>query len=95
VAAPGRGDRHGGTVEKHGSESYFVVGEGLLSESSGGRDQPEVATIAAAAAAPPFRFSRLGPRGVNRQLGEPSRRKLGAAMAAGGGGASRIPAGYT
>ena len=59
-------------MEKHGSESYFVVGEGLLSESAGGREETPAAAAAAAAAsatprarpsAPPFRFSRLGPNG--------------------------------
>ena len=55
-------------MERHGSESYFVLGEGLLGESEGGR-----ATLAAAPrAAPPFRFSRMGPAGVGRQLGEPN-----------------------
>jgi hypothetical protein len=76
-------------VARHGSESYFVLGEGLLTESAGGRS-PE-----AAEAAPPFRFSRMGPRGTGRQLSEATRRKLGDAMTAGGGGASDIPAGFT
>jgi len=76
-------------MERHGSESYFVLGEGLLTESVGGR------TLAAATASPPFRFSRMGPTGANRQLGEPNSRRIGDAMAAGGGGASRIPAGFT
>ncbi len=78
-------------METHGSESYFVLGEGLLTESVGGRAR----TLAAAteAATPPFRFSRMGPRG--RALGEANRRKLGNAMTAGGGGPSDIPAGYT
>ena len=73
-------------MEHHGSESYFVLGEGLLTESVGGRDR----TLAAAAEAmtPPFRFSRMGPNGVNRQLGDPNRKKIGSAMTAGGGGAS-------
>jgi Animal haem peroxidase len=80
-------------VEKHGSESYFVIGEGLLAESAGGRE----AAVAAAAdqAAPPFRFTRMGPNGAGRQLGEPNRRKIARAMAGGGGGQSNIPAGYT
>jgi Animal haem peroxidase len=86
-------------VEKHGSESYFVVGEGLLTESVGGRDGDaggmRIAATTAAASAPPFRFSRMGPKGINRQLGEPNRKKLGNEMAAGGGGASQIPAGFT
>jgi Animal haem peroxidase len=80
-------------VERHGSESYFVLGEGLLAESAGGREQ----TLAAdtAAVVPPFRFSRMGPKGTNRQLSEAIRRKVGNAMARGGGRASRIPAGFT
>jgi hypothetical protein len=77
-------------MEKHGSESYFVVGEGLLSESGDGRT-----TAVAAKAAPPFRFSRMGPKGTGRQLGEPNRTKLGALMAAGGGETSKIPSGFT
>jgi hypothetical protein len=89
----------------HGSESYFVIGEGLLAESVGGRNGSEngagpaialaASTTATAAAAPPFRFSRMGPKGVNRQLGEGARKKLGAAMARAGGGSSQIPAGFT
>jgi hypothetical protein len=78
-------------VETHGSESYFVIGEGLLTESVNGR-APAPAT-AVAAAAPPFRFTRMGPRG--RALGAANRRKLANAMTAGGGGASAVPAGYT
>ena len=35
---------------KHGSESYFVIGEGLLTDAGGGR------ALATASAAPPFRF---------------------------------------
>ena len=77
---------------KHGSESYFVVGEGLLGESLGGR---EPALDLTATATPPFRFSRMGPHGTGRQLGEPARRALGDAMAAGGGRGSRIPSGFT
>jgi hypothetical protein len=78
---------------EHGSESYFVLGEGLLGESLEGRER----TLSAAAEAQvaPFRFSRMGPNGIQRQLGEPNRKKIGDAMAAGGGGASQIPAGFT
>jgi heme peroxidase len=89
-------------MQTHGSESYYVIGEGLLGESVGGRDTGEGPPIVAAAAAagaaggaPPFRFSRLGPKGVNRQLGEPNRKKLGNAMAVAGGGQSQVPAGFT
>jgi hypothetical protein len=84
-------------METHGSESYFVIGEGLLSESVGGRKGalPPTVTAAAAGATPPFRFSRVGPKGTGHQLGEPLRRKLGNAMAVGGGGGGPIPAGFT
>jgi hypothetical protein len=80
-------------MDKHGSESYFVVGEGLLGETVGGRDR----TLAARAEAvtPPFRFSRMGPSGIGRQLPEATRRRLAEAMSAGGGGPSNIPAGFT
>ena len=84
-------------MEKHGSESYFVIGEGLLTESVGGRMRTLAGTPMAAAETqvPPFRFSRMGPNGIQHQLGESNRKKIGNAMAAGGGGASQIPAGYT
>jgi len=78
-------------VERHGSESYFVLGEGLLTEEDG----RERVLALAADVAPPFRFSRLGPSGINRQLGEPNRRKVAQAMVANGGVASQIPAGFT
>jgi hypothetical protein len=83
----------------HGSESYYVIGEGLLGESIGGRNggPPGGMAIAAATASsvPPFRFSRMGPSGAGKQLGEPNRKKLGDAMAVPGGGQSQIPAGFT
>jgi len=80
-------------VERHGSESYFVLGEGLLAESVGGRER----TLARAveAEAQPFRFSRMGPKGTDHQLSEANREKIGNAMTVGGGGASQIPAGFT
>src|SRR5215217_161009 len=76
-------------MERHGSESYFVLGEGLLDESVGGRG------VTLADGAPPFRFSRMGPRGAGVQVGDAVRRKLAVAMTAGGGGSSQIPAGFT
>ena len=79
-------------MDRHGSETYFVVGEGLLGESLGGRVR---AAAAADLAAPPFRFSRMGPRGSKRQPSDPTLEKVGDAMASGGGGASGIPAGFT
>src|SRR3954454_8720963 len=76
---------------KHGTESYFIVGEGLVDESLGGRAKPQLT----AAGAPPFRFSRMGPHGTGKQLGDAARRALADAMAAGGGRGSRIPSGFT
>jgi hypothetical protein len=77
----------------HASESYFVIGEGLLDESAGGRATREAP--GSETGTPPFRFSRMGPRGAGKQLGDPERKKLGVAMVEGGGGTSAIPAGYT
>jgi hypothetical protein len=84
----------------HGSESYYVIGEGLLAESVGGRHSengagPAREGVGDAGGAPPFRFSRMGPKGINRQLGEGARKRLGEAMARAGGGNSQIPAGFT
>src|SRR3954471_24335045 len=81
-------------AERHGQETFFVVGEGVL----GGNLDDESATPVASAAtagAPQFHFSRMGPKGTNRQLGRPLRVKLATAMAAGGGGEAKIPAGFT
>ena len=80
-------------MERHGSETYFVLGEGLLGESIDGRaptlaPQLEAATV-------PFRFSRMGPSGFNHQITDAVRRKVAEAMTAGGGGAGKIPAGFT
>ena len=79
--------------QHHGSESYFVIGEGLLGETRGGRER----TLAAALEAdtPPFRFSRMGPSGVGKQLGVPIMNKIASAMVAGVGAQSQIPAGFT
>jgi hypothetical protein len=71
-----------------------VIGEGPAQRERGGRDATAAATAATAATAP-FRFSRMGPKGVNRQLGESNRRRIANEMAAGGGDFSQIPAGFT
>ena len=78
-------------MERHGSESYFVEGEGCWARAVGGREP----RLAATAAAPAFRFSRMGPKGTRRQLGEANLRKIANAMTGGGGRPSQIPAGYT
>ena len=80
-------------MERHGSETYFVIGEGLLGEARGGRDiaLPQVARTAV----PPFPFSRLGPKGTGKQLGRPNRLKIAQAMTHDNLAPGQIPAGFT
>ena len=91
---------------KHGSEAFYIEGEGLLVTQVGGRtgDEPDPldASDNARAAAPralaakeavPFRFSRVGPKGT--PLNNTITKKLARAMVVGGGGDGRVPAGYT
>jgi hypothetical protein len=80
-------------MERHGSESYFVIGEGLLGETLGGRLR--TLSVEVEQAVPAFRFSRMGPKGTGKQLGEPNRRKIADAMTAASPTAGQIPAGYT
>jgi hypothetical protein len=82
-------------MHTHGSESFFILGEGLLGETVGGREPTVALSADVAAVTPPFRFSRLGPQGTGKQLTEANRQKIGALMAAGTGGQGQIPAGYT
>jgi hypothetical protein len=80
----------------HGSETYFVIGEGLLGEARGGREVTKVALAAeAVTAVPPFRFSRMGPKGAGVQLGQPNRLKIAQAMTIDDLSAGQIPAGFT
>lgn len=78
-------------MDRHGSETYYVLGEGLYSNDLTGSSR----ALALAAVAPPFRFSRLGPSGIDRQLGDANRKKIAQAMVAGPEAASQIPAGFT
>jgi len=80
-------------VERHGQETYFIIGEGLVGETLGGR--PRVLAAAAEAQVAPFRFSRMGPKGQGKQLGTPNRKKIALAMTVGELGAGQIPAGFT
>jgi Animal haem peroxidase len=82
-------------MEMHGSESFFVLGEGLLGETAGGREPTLALAPDVAAITPPFRFSRLGPKATGKQLNETNRKKIGSLMAAGTGGQGQIPAGFT
>ena len=88
--------------QHHGSESYFIVEEGRsYGETMGGRPEAEAVAVrlattrAAAQATPPFRFSRAGPNGTGKQLGDPNLNKVGVAMVTAPGGVSGIPAGFT
>ena len=80
-------------MKRHGSESYFILGEGLLTESLEGR--PATLSVAAEQAVPPFRFSRMGPKGTDKQLGEANREKIALAMTASDLTPGNIPAGFT
>ncbi len=90
----------------HGSETFFVEGEGVLGAQAGGRTgsegdplnatadpTPPSPARLAAAQAPPFRFSRCGPKGP--ALGPAVTARIAAAMTVGGGGTGDVPAGYT
>lgn len=89
---------------RHGRDVFFVEGEGLV----GGGSPPGSAVSlpgsavsapgsaghpAPARAAPPFRFSRLGPRGTMPRIG--IRRRVGVAMTRGPQRDGDVPSGYT
>lgn len=92
---------------KHGSETFFIEGEGVLTTQVGGRSgdggdplndtaspRPVAPRALRAGEVPPFRFSRMGPKGQPLRL--PLARKLATAMTVGGGGTGGgVPAGYT
>ena len=59
-------------MERHGSETFFIEGEGLLGQAVGGRESK----LAVTAAAPAFRFSRWDRQGTRRQLGEANLGKI-------------------
>ena len=91
-------------MHAHGSESYWILGEGLVSVSGDG-DRPAVTgdlsdrrgsggAAPAADETPAFRFSRMGPRGVGLSLQEHRQDRGGDDRLRGRGGAG-IPAGYT
>src|SRR5918999_939740 len=89
--------QQGGTVERHGSESYFVIGEGLLGESLGGREETLPRTMATAAPAPPppSRFRRRARKTAGTHPGDPNRRKIALAMTPDNLQPGTIPAGFT
>lgn len=84
-------------LSRHGREAFFIEGEGLVGSPAavdGAAPAPQARGRTTAAAAPDFRFSRIGPRGS--RLPVAIRRKVAGAMgAAGRQPVGRIPAGYT
>jgi hypothetical protein len=83
-------------MDRHGSETYYIVGEGIVGEAGGGRNAAlRAAPVTAGPPAPPFHFSRLGPSGAGKQLGKPNRLKIALAMTVDDAGQGTIPAGFT
>src|SRR5215213_3720522 len=82
-------------MNRHGSETYWVIGEGMLGQSRNGRQLAIEAAPEAIAEEPPFRFSRLGPKGSGVQIGKPLRLKLAQAMTADNLSSGQMPAGFT
>ena len=74
---------------QHGAESYFVVGEGLLGESVGGRERTLRPPSRPRAAVPLLAHGAEGRPATARRSRTAS--KIGDAMAAGGGGALADP----
>ena len=83
-------------MRTHGSESYWILGEGLVSVSGDGRPaSPPPAVPGAAAGLPPcadetpaFRFSRMGPKESPLSMQNTARSRR-AMIASGGGAAGR------
>ncbi|WP_297617538.1 heme peroxidase family protein [Nocardioides sp.] len=89
-----------GRTPRHGRESFFIEGEGVVGSEdptavppTTARAHTTAASGPAVAAAPTFRFSRLGPKGV--RLPEATLRKVAFAMTGGSEVDGTIPSGYT
>ena len=83
---------------RHGRDAFFVEGEGVVGESSSApplsaRANTSASTSLARAAAPTFRFSRVGPAGT--RLPEATLKKVALAMTGGSDTDGTVPAGYT
>ena len=80
-------------VARHGRDVFFIEGEGLLDTSGGASGGPPAGRSTAADVTPPFRFSRLGPKGIrtDRAL----RTKLARAMTLAPSANGLLPAGFT
>ena len=73
-------------MDRHGSESYFIIGEGLVAEAGGGRDRTFTDAVEADGTAVPVLAD--GAAG-DRHAPEGPRRRLAVAMTASGGRAGR------
>jgi hypothetical protein len=89
-----------GRTPRHGRESFFIEGEGVVGPQdpyavppTTARANTTAADGPALVAAPTFRFTRLGPKGV--RLPESTLRKVALAMTGGSDLDGTIPAGYT
>ena len=86
-------------MERHGSETFWVEGEGLLGEALGGREEGDAARALARAAGasdpPKFRFSRMRPGASGRPAQRPDPEEAGSGDDDRARGAAGIPAGFT
>ena len=92
---------------RHGSETFFILGEGLVVTAMGGRsgtepdpiEHPEAAASAASVlpveAEPPFRFSRVGPEGQGASSRALARKLANAMVTFDKQPEGDVPAGYT
>ncbi|GAA1940754.1 peroxidase family protein [Nocardioides hwasunensis] len=82
---------------RHGRDAFFIEGEGVVGDGPTpaltARANTSQTSVAARAAAPTFRFSRVGPTGV--RLPEATLRKVAQAMTGGSESDGAIPSGYT
>ena len=79
-------------MERHGSESYFVIGEGLLGETVEGGTAPSRPPTKRSSRRSDSHGWARAERGASSRA-EPA--ELSEAIAVGGGGDSQIPAGFT
>ena len=81
-------------MERHSRPAYFVVGEGMVGSDAAPAGAALHVSMEVDLRA--FRFSRQGPKGDGRQLGQPNRRKIATAMTKTGDTQDgEIPAGFT
>ena len=82
-------------MEKHGSESYFVVGEGLLTESAGGRDATRGRARGGGRGAAVSLLAAWGRRASAASSVSRTARRSAKRWPPAAGATSQIPAGFT